>query len=366
LELSHDWTNSVCRFADEFEKDAIEPLLQLGRTFEKQCEQYQWCEPGTTNPSYPPCLKHIPLWEITGPLAIFDLNRTIDTFVATLPVGKVPKLISQFLFGDPIGETMAETEARMKALTRRGKNIGSVASIANRPDWFTDSVFSQQSFTGPNPTTIARASTEWIQRFTDTANIQENKAAYRHLSTAAPESIYIQDYSYFRNAVGAAPDSTLSSEDGTRFGCAAVTLHQLSNDGRLHPLAIVLDYKVSMENSVVLFNRRLSPDDSSAQEATDWPWRFAKLCNQVSDWTRHECAIHLNDCHLIEEATIVAACRSFPSDHVVYNLLQPHWYGHRISLCLSISFKTNREIGSKPSHSTPPLVRLLSLISSTR
>jgi hypothetical protein len=49
------------------------------------------------------------------------------------------------------------------------------------------------------------------------------------------------------------------------------------------------------------------------------------MCNQVSDWTKHELTVHLNDCHFVEEATIVAAQRSFPADHVVFNLLAPHW-----------------------------------------
>jgi len=99
----------------------------------------------------------------------------------------------------------------------------------------------------------------------------------------------------------------------------------LSTEGDLHPLAIVLDYTVSIEKSVVIFNQRLKSSDPTESEKEDWPWRYAKMCNQVSDWVRHEMAIHLNDCHFIEEATIVAAYRSFPSNHVVYNLLEPHW-----------------------------------------
>jgi hypothetical protein len=216
--------------------------------------------------------------------------------------------------------------AQNSKLHTEDKNIGSELNIADSPDWYTDAVFAQQSFTGPNPTTITLASTEWIAKFTKTAQAQGNEKMANLLRTAKPESIYIQDYSYFREAVGAAPDATLKSDDGIRFGCAAVSLFKLSDDGRLHPLAIVLDYLGSMENPVVVFNRRLQASDSTTSEYNDWPWRYAKMCNQVSDWTRHEIAVHLVNCHFVEEAAIVAACRSFSKEHVVYKLLEPHWY----------------------------------------
>jgi len=36
-------------------------------------------------------------------------------------------------------------------------------------------------------------------------------------------------------------------------------------------------------------------------------------------------AIHLVHTHLVEEVIIVAANRSFPSEHPVFRLLEPHW-----------------------------------------
>jgi hypothetical protein len=177
-----------------------------------------------------------------------------------------------------MAQTMGQVEERLKMLTKNCKNIGAVPSIANRPDWYSDAVFAQQSFTGPNPTSIMRASTEWTMRFMDAANSQGNKQMYTLLSTAMPDSMYIQDCSYFRNACGAPPNSMLQSDDSMRFGCASVTLFQLSRVGSLHPLAIVLDYQCSMESSVCIFNRRLSAEDSSEQEGTNWPWRYAKMC----------------------------------------------------------------------------------------
>jgi hypothetical protein len=306
----------------------IEPTdssVRQQRTLEEQRKLYQWQEPGTVQPSYPPCLKSIPKSDKVGLLQIFNPQRFVDTAIVLKPELIQLPLLSRFIYGDPFAKTMAGLEQRMRALTREKKNIGSETSIANRDDWYTDAVFAQQSFTGPNPTSIANASAEWIERFERTARAQGQKRALSLLKNSNPESFYIQDYSSFRYAAGAPPNSDLVSENGHRFGCAAVTLFQLTQEGKLHPLAIVLDYRVSMEDSVVIFNQRLSPSDPTSTEAKDWPWRYAKLCNQVSDWMYHEGVVHLNNCHLVEEATIVAASRSFTSDHIVWRLLEPHW-----------------------------------------
>ncbi len=155
--------------------------------------------------------------------------------------------------------------------------------------------------------------------------MQGNEKMYTLLTTSDPESFFIQDYSYFRDAVGAFPNATLQSDDKKRFGCAAVTLLQLNKTGALHPLGIVIDYMISMDHSVVIFNARLRPTDPTKGERDDWPWRYAKMCHMVSDYYRHELEAHLNNCHFVEEATIVAASRSFTPQHVVYKLLEPHW-----------------------------------------
>lgn len=40
-----------------------------------------------------------------------------------------------------------------------------------------------------------------------------------------------------------------------RYGCSSVAFFHLEPSGKLHPLAITLDYKSGMENSVTIFNR---------------------------------------------------------------------------------------------------------------
>ena len=326
-----DWQKltPVFRFASYFELAGFElsdKEARRNRSIETLRRTYEWQQAGSTSPPYPPCLRSIPDDEKTGLLQIFNAERFIDTAVALLPEALQPKLLALYLYGQPIGKTMAGIQARMKALTRAKKNIGTEASIGNREDWYTDAVFAQQSFTGSNPTSIASAGADWVAKFKGVAKTQGRNDIAILLQYARVESFFVQDCSYFREAANAAPTATLRSDDGKRFGCASVTLYQLREDGALHPLAIIIDFKMSIEDSVVIFNKRLTPVDSTATEEQDWPWRYAKMCSQVSDWTRHEVQVHLNDCHFVEEATIVAAQRSFTGDHIVYRLLEPHWY----------------------------------------
>ncbi|KAK6346078.1 hypothetical protein TWF730_010411 [Orbilia blumenaviensis] len=225
------------------------------------------------------------------------------------------------------------------------KGIYTEANIGLREDWYSDEQFAQQHLTGSNPTTIARASDNWIQSFKAVAESQGKGEFLNAINKVDPESLYIQDYSYFRAAAKLNPSDDFSSEKTIRFGKrytgASVALFVLGDDGKLHPLAIVVDYKEDdikeqdnyyikttagpMPNSVVIFNKRTSASDPTNTEESDWPWRYAKMCVQVCDWHRHEVGIHLVHTHLVEEAVIVGAERSFENTHVVYKLLNPHW-----------------------------------------
>jgi hypothetical protein len=153
------------------------------------------------------------------------------------------------------------------------------------------------------------------------------------------EDLFVQDYSYFREATGVSNDEEFHNEvlelaggkptgkTASRFACAPVVIFQLHCDGRLHPLAITIDHKGSLDNSVTIFNMHLTPDDQSGvAEKDDWPWRYAKTCAQTADWSRHEVAVHLVETHMVEEAIIVATNRTIPEDHILYETLSPHWF----------------------------------------
>lgn len=238
----------------------------------------------------------------------------------------IPETILDWVNGDPDrGGTIAALEARNKQLRSEKKTILAEPNVADHADWYTDAVFGQQQLTGVNPTTLTLATSEWLSNFKSAALAQQNDKIGQFLQNAAPYSLYMQDCSWFRKAVGAAADEVMVSDDADRWATASVSLFHLNPAGKLHPLAIFIDWKGTAKDSVCSFNRRLQDSDSKDNEATDWPWRYAKTCSQISDWVRHEVQIHLVNTHFVEEAGIVACHRCFPSDHPVFQLLQPHW-----------------------------------------
>ncbi|KAF9534645.1 lipoxygenase [Crepidotus variabilis] len=224
-------------------------------------------------------------------------------------------------------------ELHATAIEEKKEGVYAEENVGLRADWYTDAQFAQQHLTGVNPTGLKRASTFWIAAFRAAAHAQENEDAEHLLSSCAHDTLYMVDNSDFRSILGKSPDAIIVSADSTmtskapRFGCASVTLFTLSPHGTLHPVAVVLDYRGSIDaaTSVTIFNRRPTSDAQCVDEKSDWPWRYAKMCSHTADWTRHELAVHLVHTHFIEEGLIVAAQRSFPDTHVILQILQPHW-----------------------------------------
>ncbi|RPA81441.1 Lipoxygenase [Ascobolus immersus RN42] len=305
---------------------------------------------------YPPHCKLVPQEADVPAKQIFDIfalahvrgivNRAIpDTFSNESITDTVLRLVSDlddkgFDLLDRTPEnavTIKDVEDFNTKYRRQvfGNGAYDSPNIGDRPDWYTDMVYAEQQFIGVNPTSIEQCPMELIGEFIDEAVKQGREDIANILRRETHnKSLYVQDCRYFRDAISysfrgkAVPQVSPTDplEDGTgKYGCASVSLFQLHDDGMLHPLSIVLDYKGSMKDSVTIFNRRTSPTDDSSHEASDWAWRYAKTCAQVSDYLRHQVAVHLVNTHLVEEAIIVATNRCFPPTHPIIRLLQPHW-----------------------------------------
>ncbi|KAH6879587.1 lipoxygenase, partial [Coprinopsis sp. MPI-PUGE-AT-0042] len=314
----------------------------------KKRELYQWdCAEG-----YPPHIKIVPYEDQVNFLRIFsalrvyqfeDVEGDIKEFFGS---SKEPKV------------TMESIQDRYAELAEECKlfpDMYTAPNIGRRPnlDWYTDAVFAQQSFTGLNPIGIRQVSTvkthDWLSEFRKAAEDQKNGAFLTLLALSPPENFYVVDNSDYRELIGLAADAILvsgaddggdpsnpiNSESGAPpvFGAASVTLYTLDDTGVLHPVAICLDYLGPLgasasapSNSVTIFNRRTTHTMTYVDESTEWPWRFAKMTASMSDWLRHELTSHLTETHLVEEAIIIAAQRNLPDGHIVYDLLQPHWY----------------------------------------
>lgn len=296
-----------------------------GDNLKKKRQLYQW----TTEGNYPPYLKNIPNEDQVNIWDIFELGRLWDT------TGGIPGEIFEFFSAFSSGKvTMDSIEKQYEDLHETAVKNGQSGvytdlNVGLRPDsdWYTDAVFGQQQLTGVNPTGLTQASQRWIGAFAQAASDQNNAVA-QQLLAASPSSLYVVDNSDYRHILGLAPDAPIVSPSifgHPAYGSSSVTLFILTDTGKLHPVAICIDYKGSIKSSVTIFNKRLTPDAQGVNEKTDWPWRYAKMCASVSDWARHELSVHLTETHLLEEALIVAAQRNFPDSHVICHILRPHW-----------------------------------------
>ena len=312
------------------------------RNLKQKRDLYQW----STEGGFPPYLKQIPKDEQVGTFKIFDVERVWAV------TGGVPGEIYDFFSGLSDGKvTMDSIEKQYEDLHAAAAASGSsdiytAPNIGLRPDsdWYIDAVFGQQYLTGVNPTGLTQAPSDWVSAFSQAASDQNNTAVQKILSTSPLPPLYVVDNSDYRHILGLATDATIISPSlfgHPAYGCASITLFTLSDVGKLHPLAICVDYKGSLKagTSVTIFNKRLTPDANGVNENTDWPWRYAKMCASVSDWARHELSVHLTETHLLEEALIVAAQRNFPDSHIICQILRPHWLK-----TLSLNFLARRTL----------------------
>jgi hypothetical protein len=311
----------------------IATMVPLKVSLEDKKSIYKWSD---LSDGYPPHLNTLPIDELESDS---DTQRRVGLVFNPTKLGNIATLLIRWAVpteidveGTPFkGPTIAECEKYNHDHPGSKTDIMDGQNIGHLVDWYSDARFAQQHLSGVNPTTIETAPPEKIKAYVAEAD-KQGLAGMKTLLSGAKD-LFIQDYSFFRKAMGVGDDEEFTADtdgfDGkySRYSCASVVIFQLHKDGRLHPLAITLDYRGSLEKSISIFNRRLNPDDKgSIDEKDDWPWRYAKTCAQTADWARHEIAVHLVETHMIEEAVIVSANRTIPESHLLYEILSPHWY----------------------------------------
>ena len=189
--------------------------MPMGLGLQSKKDLYQW----SRSDNFPPHLELIPKNQQVDLKEIFNLLRLAEA------VTVIGKLLPASFYGSPnIGNDVAALEVRNQELLDLHYDIGAERNIGERKDWYTDAIFAQAAFTGPNPVTI-KNSQNWVTQFGGLAAAR-GETALVTLLRSSPGSFYVQDFSYFRTAVGAGPKDELKSSDGSRFGCASVTLFQ--------------------------------------------------------------------------------------------------------------------------------------------
>ncbi|KAJ8515606.1 hypothetical protein ONZ45_g7011 [Pleurotus djamor] len=319
--------NVLFQLPEEAVGEAESLKLAALSVFEGPPPKLEW----RTKDVYPPHALSLPKQDQHSPFAIFDPVRLLQTkqMLGDVDLSKTPLVPSRESiksFDDLSRWYQKQYNDQHSWWPPKLENLYYAENIGLRKgyDWYTDAAFAQQFFTGTNPSTIKLATNEWISRFSSAANVPTSVSG---LLQSDASSFYVVDYSFIRESMGASPSETLFNDaEGVRhYSSSPVVLFHLNDEGDLHPVAIIIDYKGGITESVTIFNQRLDSSDTDHDQSQDWPWRYAKMCVLSADWALHEMIIHLTHTHLIEEAIIIAARRTFDSEHIVYRLLSPHW-----------------------------------------
>jgi hypothetical protein len=295
--LTRDEKQQFFAFTDG--SDGYPPHLNLAGNIPAAEEEKNKTEKSTLQPS-----------DLFNKMRLLQLSSLLPSVVPNKYLRGAAKAAAWSWFGS-VGTPDAGTKLEdVENYNRKARgsshreDIFDLPNVGDLPDWYSDNRFCQQQFTGANPTTIELASNSWINHFIQAANAPEDSAAKEtitDLNKSCRESLYMQDYSYFREAAGLDPSAVINSafdESGEkdkgskslRYGCASVCLFYLNDKGQLYPLAIVIDWRGSAERSVTIYNRELlklrdlqsgrekhDQKEKVVDEAHDWPWRYGKL-----------------------------------------------------------------------------------------
>ena len=255
------------------------------RTLFAQREAYQWVQA----PGQPPFCRGVPSGEAFAKGKALRLKLDMAESVADLALAAVVRLGGH-------NDTIASF--------RRYYILRKLPEVANR--WRTDKEFARQRLDGINPMLI-----EQVRQIPEHFPVTEDMFRGLLPSGSSLEALRAQGRLFMMDYKAIAGLPVVMG----RFQTAPIALFWVNDRGALMPLAIQLGQ--SPAHAPVIF----TPGDD------EWLWLTARTHLQCADGTYHENITHLARTHLFMETFWVAACRTLPSQHPVYELLHPHFTG---------------------------------------
>ncbi len=184
--------------------------------------------------------------------------------------------------------------------------------------WKSDREFGQQRLCGINPAFIRKCQPDDLQpegKFPVTDQIVAGllPAGSNLAMELASDRLYILDYQILSDII----TSDLEDQLG-RYPVAPLCLLIVNQDQQLMPLAIRLQQGESFHDldTNPIFTPNSPPED----------WLTAKLAVASTDIAYQGIISHLLNTHLIVETFAVSTFRQFSPQHIIYQLLQPHFF----------------------------------------
>ncbi|MFN6469804.1 MAG: lipoxygenase family protein [Nostoc sp. SerVER01] len=185
-------------------------------------------------------------------------------------------------------------------------------------NWQSDIEFGRQRLNGMNPVMIRKCKPGDINTDGNFAVNNEiiNPVRGKDIdltSALAENRLYILDYPIFNKIITA----DLADQLG-RYLQSPICLFYVDDQKQLVPVAIQLEEKTGAKNENIkqIFTPNSLPED----------WSAAKLAVVSADLAYHEMLSHLLNTHLIIEPFAVSTNRKLSPQHILYQLLKPHFF----------------------------------------
>lgn len=185
-------------------------------------------------------------------------------------------------------------------------------------NWQDDQEFGSQRLTGINPVVIRKCKQEDI---CDNGKFKITEELANPLlgndvtlaSALADNRLYLVDYKIFDNIINAELENQIE-----RYPLAPLCLLYVNDEKQLIPIAIQLQQKA--DQSAQSFNCIFTP--KSPQQ----DWLTAKLAVAGADSAYQGIISHLLNTHLIAETFAVSTYRNLSAQHILFQLLKPHFF----------------------------------------
>jgi hypothetical protein len=299
-------------------------------------QRYRWVSPAARYPGAPPYVDGFPAGEDfsgskllaflgTALMAVAGLlNAQFLHILAvvcqtirqgTLRLRKIADLgLTPLLSQIKTWHNLDEFQAFFKPWTFLAK-----PSVSER--WMEDIEFGRQRIAGLNPVVIRAyrpeefAEAEFPITEDLLKSILEPSGENFSLTEALEKHrLYVLDYRIFDGILTPVQEDQIG-----RYTASSITLFYVDNQDQLIPCAIQLkpnSYRGRSDCPPKMFTP-LSPPDR---------WALAKTVVAASDTAYHGIVSHLIETHLVSEMFAVSTFRTLPADHILYQMLKPHFF----------------------------------------
>ncbi len=292
-------------------------------------DTFQWVDPKVRYPGAPPYVIGLPKGEGFSPFKIFFFDFTALISGLSLLLAQISHIVAYFAkhgiefkgvadFG--LIASLAPTDywEKLKDLSEFFRPFTLLPKPLIADSWEEDVEFGRQFLQGLNPVLMRKCKPEDIEVGSKFPVTEDHLKPYLgnnfSLKTALEEDkLYLVNYAIFEDIIDAAREDQLG-----RYTAAPLCLFYLNDKEELLPVAIKVKQKYNKETDP--YPEIFTPKSSKAE------WKAAKLAISATDIAYQGIIAHLLDTHLVIEVCAVSTYRTLTPDHILYQLLKPHFF----------------------------------------